>query len=410
MQAATMACMSSRNPARLLPIAAGAGVGLLGLATVIAGAGSSLPGAPHALVLAADLSVGWAFALIGVVLWLRYPSSRIGALTVLVGFASFLADIRWFGTDVSWTAGSVLVDAHLVALAWVLLAFPTGRLTPGETGFFSGLAGYYILLSIAGHLYEEPLPGCADCPQNLLLVRPDAELADLIWGVGQVVNLAFVAALVWLIVHKWRTASVVARRALGPVMWALWPIGAALVAAFVEPLVGFPSWGSTSVLVAERLALVVFPVGLGLGMLRARLDQARVGDLALRVEEMTGSGELEATIGEALGDPTARLGFWGPDGHALIDVGGRPLDVDSTWRQVPIPTPDGREIGVIACDPAVDGDLADAVAATASLALRNESLRAELRRRLLEAEESRGRIAEAAVTEFGSEALVSQCE
>ena len=195
--------MSARTPARGMPIAAGAGVGLLGLATAIAGAGSPLPGSPEGLVLAADLAVGWAFALIGVMLWLRYPDSRIGALTVLVGFASFLADVRWFGTDFSWTAGSVLVDAHLVALAWVLLAFPTGRLTRGETAFVSGLAAYYTLLSIGGHLFEAPILGCANCPENLLLVRSDPDLAAMIWGVGQVINLAFVGALVWFIVRKW---------------------------------------------------------------------------------------------------------------------------------------------------------------------------------------------------------------
>ena len=391
--------MSIRTQARLLPITAGVGVGILGLATALAAGSSSIPGAPQPLVIGADLAVGWAFALVGVVLWLRYPDTRVGALTVFVGFASFLADIRWFGTDVTWTAGSVLVDAHLVALAWVLLAFPTGRLTSGESVFVSGLAMYYVVLSVAGHLFEDPALGCAECPENLLLVRSDPELSDVIWGAGQVINLAFVIALVWMVVHKWRSASAVSRRALSPVMWSLWPIGGAIAAAFLEQLVGFGASGATAVLVAERLALVMFPIGLGVGLLRTRLDQARISDLAVRIEGVVGSAELESTIGEALGDPTTKVGFWTSDRRGLIDRSGRPLEVDTGRRQVPIPAGDGEEIGVILCDVGVDGALAEAVAATASLALRNESLRAELRRRLLEVEESRGRIAEAAVTE-----------
>lgn len=391
--------MSIRTQARLLPIAAGVGVGILGLATALAAGSSSLPVAPQPLVIGADLAVGWAFTLIGVVLWLRYPDTRVGALTVLVGFTSFLADIRWFGTDLTWTAGSVLVDAHLVALAWVLLAFPSGRLASGEFVFVSGLAGYYAVLSVAGHLFEGPVLGCAGCPENLLLVRSDPELSDVIWGGGQVINLAFVAALVWMVVHKWRSASTVSRRALSPVMWSLWPIGGAIAAAFLEQLVGFGASGATTVLVVERLALVMFPIGLGVGLLRTRLDQARIGDLAVRIEGVVGSAELESTIGKALGDPTAKLGFWTSDRRGLIDVRGRPIEVDSERRQTPIPAGDGEEIGVILCDAGVNGALADAVAATASLALRNESLRAELRRQLLEVEESRGRIAEAAVTE-----------
>lgn len=391
--------MAGRTSTRLAPIASGAVVGLIGLATAIAAANSPLPRAPQGLVVAADLAVGWTFALVGAVLWLRYASSRIGALTVLVGLASFLADIRWFGTDLAWTAGSVLTDAHLIALAWVLLAFPTGRLAAREAKMVSGIAGYFFVLAIAGHLFEDPLPGCAVCPDNLLLIRSDPQLSDLIWGVGQVINLVLVGVLVWLVVSKWRAASPVARRALAPVMWALWPIGAALGAAFLEQLVGFGTAGATAVLVAERLALLVFPIGLLFGMLRTRLDRARIGDLALRVGEVLGSVELETTIGEALGDPSARLGFWGLDGVGLIDVRGRRLRVDGDLRTISIPSADGEEIGMILCDPAVDDGLGEAVAATASLALRNESLRAELRRKLLEVEESRGRIAEAAVTE-----------
>jgi hypothetical protein len=390
--------MSARIASRSIPIVSGVAVGLLGVATGLAALNTSLPGAPAGIVVAADLAMGWSFAAIGTLLWLRYPQSGIGALTVLVGLASFMADIRWFGCGVAWTLGAVLVDAHLVVLAWVLLAFPSGRLDRRERIAVSAIAGYYLLLAIAGHLFEEPVPNCAECPDSLLLIRSDPALADRIWGVGQIINLAFVAVLVWLIVRKWRTASSPARRALAPVMWALWPIGAVLAVAFLEPMLDVSASTSRAILVAERLVLVVFPIALGIGMLRSRLDQARVGDLARNLESVVGPAELEAAIGEALGDRTVRVGFWSEPGD-LIDVNGRPLEPAADSRSASIVSGAGDPIGVILHDPAVETSLVEGVCATASLALRNESLRAELRRRLLEVEDSRGRLVEAAAAE-----------
>jgi signal transduction histidine kinase len=60
---------------------------------------------------------------------------------------------------------------------------------------------------------------------------------------------------------------------------------------------------------------------------------------------------------------------------------------------------DGTDIGAIVYDPAVDETLAASVSAAATLAVRNESLRAELRRHLLEVERSRERIVKAAMDE-----------
>lgn len=66
---------------------------------------------------------------------------------------------------------------------------------------------------------------------------------------------------------------------------------------------------------------------------------------------------------------------------------------------MPVTDDAGSVIGYILHDPAVDPALSSAVAAAASLAIRNERLRAELRRRIIEVEMSRERIAEAAFTE-----------
>lgn len=378
---------------------AAAGVMVLGLATGWAASASTLPGAPSTAVVRADVAAGWSFVVVGAALWTRYRSKLIGGLAIAVGLGIFLPDIRWFEGSVPWTLGSMLTDVHLVLLAWLVLAFADGRLDRAERGYVAFLSAYFVVLAVVGHLFEDPRPGCQECPASFMLIRPDAELNDLIWGVGQVGNLILVGVLVALIIRKRNSSSQAARRALSPVIWALWPIALALVLAFLEPLVGFGESGGKAVLMIERLALIAFPAALVVGIVRSRLDQARVGDLALALEDAITSTELEARIGEAMGDPTARLVFLSERGDGLIDTRGRTIHVGADRSQAVIRAGDGTDIGAIVYDPAVDETLAASVSAAATLAVRNEGLRAELRRHLLEVERSRERIAEAAMDE-----------
>lgn len=376
-----------------------AAVMALSVVTGWAALASTLPGSPSTAVVIADALAGWSFAVVGAVLWTRYDSRRIGALALSVGLSLFLADIRWFESSFTWTLGSVLNDLHLVLLAWLVLAFPEGRLRRSERIYVRFITSYFAVLAIAGNLFEEPVPGCSECPSSLLLIRVDADLNDLIWGVGQVINLVLVGVLVALIIRKRRVSSPAARRAMSPVIWALWPIAFALTLAFLEPLLGFGTAGAQAVLIIERLALVAFPVALAVGIVRTRLDQARVGELTLALEDMSTSTDLEERIAEALGDPTARLVF-NVDGYEeLIDPRGREASVEHDKSKVTIRGNDGSELAAIFYDSAVDDSLASAVSAAATLAVRNESLRAALRRQLLEVEQSRGRIAEAALEE-----------
>lgn len=376
-----------------------AGVMAFGLITAWAAVASSLPVAPSTPVVVSDVIAGWTFAVVGAALWARYRSKWIGGLAIAIGLALFLPGIRWFETSFTWTLGSVLADIHLVLLAWLILAFPSGNLDRSERTFVIFASVYFLVLGIAGHLFEEPAPGCDTCPSSLLLLRVDPGFNDFIWGVGQLINLTLIGVLVAMIIRKRRSSTPAGRRALSPVVWALGPIGLALVLAFVEPLVGFGDAGGEVVLVAERLALIVFPVALVVGVIRAQLDRARVAELAVAAENAITSTELEDLIGTALGDPTARLGFCSGDREELIDVEGRRFLVGETQVETPIHAGDGSRLGVILHDPAVEPGLIESVSAAATLALRNESLRAELRRQLIEVERSRERITEAAMEE-----------
>ncbi|MEL7155489.1 MAG: histidine kinase, partial [Actinomycetota bacterium] len=324
-----------------------------------------------------------------------HPPQRPGD----VGLDPAEVHLRWIETDVTWTLGWVLVDGHLILLAWLILAFPTGRLLGPERRFVLAAAVYFFGLAIAGHVFEDPWPGCDRCPSNLLLVRRDPDLNDRIWELGQLGNLIVLGAFVALVIHKRNGASAAARRALSPVTWALAPIAVALAATFAEPVVGFGTTGARTVAVAEHLALSAFPLALLAGSVRTRLDRSRVAHLARAVDETSDPADLEQLVGETLGDPAVRLAFRSPTSGDLLDAAGRPLDERAGACVTPIRGETGEQLGAILHDPAVDPPLVDAVAATVALAVRNESLRAELRHQLHEVTVSRRRLAEATVVE-----------
>lgn len=393
--------MVSARPQDRQPWGLGVGIATLavGAALAVVASRSTLPPGPDAEVLASQLLAGTSFALVGSVLWWRHQTRAIGLLSIAVALAVAVPHLRWIETGITWTAGWVLVDGHLIVLGLLILAFPSGRVSRGERVFVAIAAGYFVALAVAGHLFQDPWPGCASCPPNLLLVTVDPPLNDRIWDLGQIGNLAVLGGFVALFVAKRHRASPAARRALSPVTWALAPIALTLVAVFAEPVVGFGSAGARVVLVAERLALAAFPLALLIGMVRSRLDRARVADLANAIEEVTDSAALDLLVGRALGDPSAQLVFRSSTTGDLIDTSGKPLGERDGAVLAAIRSEKGAQLGAIVHDPTVDQSLVEAVSATVALAVRNESLRTDLRRQLHEVTISRQRLAEATVAE-----------
>lgn len=392
--------MSSRLHAHQpIGLAVGLGAGLLTAVLAVVADRSTLPPSPETVVVLAQLVAGASFIVIGSLLWWWHDAPRIGLGAVVVALALAAPHLRWIETSLTWTLGWLLIDLHLIALAWLILAFPDGDLAARERIFVVAAGAYFVALAVAGNLFADPWPDCAECPSQLLLLRRNPSLNNWIWDVGQIGNLVVLGTFVALVLDRRNHASSAERRALSPVSWALVPIALTLAAAFIEPLVGFGTTGGRAVLVAERLALSAFPLALLAGMVRTRLDRSRVADLARAVDDATDLAALELLVKQALGDPGARLTVRSPASGDLIDSAGQPLSDDHDARIAPILWETGDELGAIIHDPAVDESLVAAVSATVALAVRNESLRAELRRQLHEVTVSRERLAEAAVVE-----------
>jgi signal transduction histidine kinase len=149
-------------------------------------------------------------------------------------------------------------------------------------------------------------------------------------------------------------------------------------------------------------ALLTVPAALLWGLLRSRLARGGLPDLFRELGTLRGA-RLEAGLAATLGDPDLVLAYRVPGHDAYIDGAGRPVELPAPDRgriTAPIER-DGRELGVLVCDAALDDDpeLVEAVAATAAIALDDARLQTESDERLAELRASRERLVAASDAE-----------
>ena len=99
------------------------------------------------------------------------------------------------------------------------LSFPSGRLQPGIDRVLV-IAGYVIfpLAFVPALLFAGPHElGCDDCPVNLLLIRRDADLANVAMGFAALLYAGLFAIVLVRSIRRWRAASPFARLQLTPV-------------------------------------------------------------------------------------------------------------------------------------------------------------------------------------------------
>jgi len=164
-------------------------------------------------------------------------------------------------------------------------------------------------------------------------------------------------------------------------------------------------------------AIATLAVALAFGTLRSRVqrvvdrrfNRARYEGLR-RVEShladvRAGRATPESTgavLAEALDDPELELFYWLPDSDGYVDVQGRPADLSPDGERDMTPVRRGElQLGAVLHDPALSlkPDLLASVINAAGLAIEIARLRAEVRLRLSEVEESRARIVTAGYEE-----------
>jgi signal transduction histidine kinase len=355
--------------------------------------------APLSLVLGA--TTGAAFVGSGLLVRASGASQRLGTALALTGVAWYATALQLSTDAAIFTLGVALDSTYLLGIAYLLLAFPTGRLSRRLDRAL--IAFGVVLLSVWQLGWMVVLDSQHEFgyngPDNLLLVSRHDALADAIVFGQRTAGFAVSAFSVLILVARCRRATRPERRATAPVLLA----GAAFFAtvfvsvgndALDHPLGDLPE--------TVMLAVVtVVPVAFCVALLRQRLLRGNVASLLVELGDAPAPTTLRDALARALGDPTVEVAYRLPDGR-YVDRAGRPADVAAGKGRASTPVQrDGETIAVLLHDPALERDpaLAASVGAAAGLALHNERLQAELRSRLDELEASRSRIVEAADVE-----------
>jgi signal transduction histidine kinase len=367
-------------------------------------------GATAALILSGDiaetpvltatigLAVGLPWALIGLDEWRRRPTNRIGPLMVFLGFAWFASLLVYSSVSALYTIGLFFRPLFIAVLNHVLLAFPSGRLE-SRLARAIVVAAYLDTIVVVGASVPFQEPDAAGVT-NLVLVEPNAALADGLRNAARVIGVALLLTSLTLIAHRWRRATSPWRRAVAPVLW--WGAAAAAVGALrlLNDALGQPLG---RVELGFFIVLATVPFALELGLLRSRLARGAVAELVVELGQTRAPGKLREALARALHDPSLTLAYWLPEQGRYVDSEGQPVELprDDSASTTTIVERDGRRVAALVHDAALgeDPELVEAVCAAAGLALENERLQAELRAHLDELRASRVRIVEAADAE-----------
>ena len=356
-------------------------------------------------LLLADVAVGWSMIAAGLIIADRRPGNRIGPLAVLTGFA-------WFAGDLSNAESATVAFVAELGHGWfdplfalVILAYPAGRITRGldralALGFIAVQAGWTLTKAVG----MRPIAWW-DCPTCISTVDRWFLAYDALDPLGRIETFLLTglsAALLAVVVWRWVAASGAARRRQTPVLLAGLVIAGGFIVNFVWQTVA-PIDNRTPLGELRTIGLAVLrvlvAVGLLVGVLRDDAARGRIADLVVRLDGLPPMPALQASLRDALGDPSLEVYRWAPSLAGFADAAGQPATPppDSASRAVlTIGTAEAPEL-VIAHDPALRDDpgLVSAATAAVRLAVENERLQAEVRAQLEAVQASRARIVEA---------------
>ncbi len=346
------------------------------------------------------LIIGGSFIATGLVALARRPENRFGLLLYAVGIAWFASTLTTSGNAQVFSVAQAFSTIYYAVLVHAILAYPRGRLESRAAQAI--VAAAYVdtvvpslVATLVGTSHD--LTDDARAPRNVLLVSHHPDVASGVENASALIGIVLLAAVVAIVIERWRAASQAARRVLAPVLATS---GVALATIAVALVIQIASGGTagTVAFVVSSLAFASVPVGFLIGILRTNLS--RSGALADLIEELTRShepGRVRRALRQAVGDPSLELAYWLGDLRLYVDADGHPLDpAQRPDRGVTIVERSGRRVAALIHDPALadNPELLESVGATAGLALENEQLQADLRARLGALEESERRFRE----------------
>jgi signal transduction histidine kinase len=348
---------------------------------------------------ALTLLVGVSLVASGLGSWLARPENRLGPVMVLTAFAWFASQLTEASSPTLYTFGTAVQYLFIAGFVYVLLSFPSGRLSGSLDRALVALAvavggGLQVLAMFFGNKVGLR---CSACPDNVLQTFHDNFVASRLLDWLRVLGGVLLVTLIGIVANRWWRATAAQRREVAPVLIAGCVTLLALTATIVDDLVGDPL-GSLPANVFFYTAAAV-PVAVLVVFLRRRLARGMVAGLVVQLGEPHTPLNLREALARALGDPSLELAFWFPAESRYVSGHGDPVQLPGpgAGRRATFVERDGQPIALLLHDPVLEhnAELVRSVCAAAGLALENERLQAELRARLAELQASRARLVEA---------------
>jgi signal transduction histidine kinase len=318
----------------------------LGMLLSLAAAGALLAAAAAVIALAGDMphEVGLAErqALIvatpiavGLYAWRDGTHARFGVLLVLAGGAWFLAALSSSSNEVLYSIGRVAGWAVEAGLIYLILAFPSGRLTTRIDRLLAGAAAAVVavlFLPTAFITETYPTPSqfatcTADCPANafMLLGSEPAFLDDVVVPLRELLVAAIFLGVVVRLAGRIRRATRLMRRTLVPVFAFAILRTLALAVGLILRRAGADDAVVEVATAIIALGLPAMCIGFLVGLLRWRIHTADcLVALAHGLRNRTAPAERRDLIAATLTDPTVELVFWrAGDGGGWVDAEGK---------------------------------------------------------------------------------------
>jgi len=325
--------------------------------------------------------------------WLRRrPEGHLGRWLAVVAALSAGASLESSDEPSIYAAGVVSGAMLLLACAYSLLAFPSGRLRGrGRRAVFGLAAATLILASLPTALVSPsigalgPLDACtANCPENALQVASVSPgvVDALRWAEGVGASITALGLAV-VLVRRFALGTPPNRRVVawivavgapaGFVFSARWLVSAAFPGA--DGLVDSLTW-------TYAILLALLPLAFVVPLVRAQVGAgSALEDMLRQLARRPNLGSWERDVAAALGDPGLRLAVWsspeqrylGTDGRAIVDP-SEPLG----WHRIDRA---GVPVAAIVHDPALEADpeLLRAAGTATLLSLESRHLEDEMR-------------------------------
>jgi signal transduction histidine kinase len=337
----------------------------------------------------------------------RPPFERFGTLLLAAGVLGFLGSLAAAGSSLAYSLGRVSIWALEVWFIYLVLAFPTGRLSARVDRLLvlaSGAVVVFLYLPTALLVEQYPLPALGvtcddDCPANAFMVvgSEPAFVDDVVRPLREVLTIAILAAATMRLGHRLHRATRLTRITLQPVlavaMFRLVVFASTLPARRIAPrseVVEVLIW-------LLSLAFAALAVAFLVGLIRWRLFiGAATQRLAARLRGHPRPAELRSALAEAFDDPTLEIAYWIDDDERWADADGNPVNVsepgDGRWRMDVLD--EDRLVAAITCDAGLRDDQAfpDTATSYAVMTLNNQRLSAQTASLLREVGRSRARI------------------